>query len=100
MNEWLIALPMYGVTAQSRDAQDALLSQLSAYLIDLGWQGTIRTTIPEPPLRAHWLNPRLLLSQTCGYPLMTELRDRVTLLATPRYLFEGCAGSDYSCCSR
>lgn len=44
---------------------------------------------------AVWHEPGLLLSQSCGYPLVTRLRDRVRLVATPRYRAEGCSGADY-----
>ena len=44
---------------------------------------------------AVWQEPGLLLSQTCGYPFVTGLRDRVRLVATPRYRAEGCSRSDY-----
>ncbi len=32
-----------------------------------------------------WRSPRLLLTQTCGYPLMTQLRGQVRLVGRPRY---------------
>lgn len=35
--------------------------------------------------RSLWRAPELLLSQTCGYPLMTELRGQVHLIGRPRY---------------
>jgi ABC-type phosphate/phosphonate transport system substrate-binding protein len=44
----------------------------------------------------NWLVPDLLLSQTCGYPLMNALAGRVRLVATPCYRTEGCDGSSYS----
>jgi ABC-type phosphate/phosphonate transport system substrate-binding protein len=47
-------------------------------------------------LDSHWRNPRLFLSQTCGYPLLTKLADQVTLLATPHYDVPGCSGPNYS----
>lgn len=47
-------------------------------------------------LTAHWLDESLCLSQTCGYPLTHELRDRVTLVGTPSYAVPGCRGIDYS----
>lgn len=37
----------------------------------------------------------LLLGQTCGYPLMTSLRDQVQIVATPSYDLPGCEGSFY-----
>jgi ABC-type phosphate/phosphonate transport system substrate-binding protein len=45
--------------------------------------------------RELWTRSDLLLSQTCGYPLMHELRGKVTLVATPCYSAPGCNGPDY-----
>lgn len=36
-------------------------------------------------LRELWLSPHLLLTQTCGYPLMTQLGGKVRLIGRPRY---------------
>lgn len=41
---------------------------------------------------AAWLDPRLLLAQTCGYPFMAQLQGRVRLVATPVYRHPGCEG--------
>ncbi|MGB3147597.1 MAG: PhnD/SsuA/transferrin family substrate-binding protein [Paracoccaceae bacterium] len=38
---------------------------------------------------AHWLNPDLVLSQTCGLPYRSKLFGKVTKLATPNYALEG-----------
>jgi ABC-type phosphate/phosphonate transport system substrate-binding protein len=43
-----------------------------------------------------WRDPRLLLSQTCGYPYATSLRNAVRLVGTPIYDVEGCEGPCYS----
>ncbi|MBX7278137.1 PhnD/SsuA/transferrin family substrate-binding protein [Pseudomonas sp. ERGC3:05] len=32
-----------------------------------------------------WLSPDLLVSQTCGYPLITQLRGKVRVIGRPRY---------------
>lgn len=37
----------------------------------------------------------LIFAQTCGFPLTHALKDRVRLLATPRYRAPGCAGATY-----
>jgi len=42
---------------------------------------------------AAWLDPRLLLAQTCGYPLSTQLRGRLRVVATPVYDHPGCEGA-------
>jgi len=96
MTDWRIALPMYGVTASARAAQHALLFRLITHLHDIGWEGRIVIVVPEGALPVHWLDPHLLLSQTCGYPLMTYLRGKVTLLSTPQYRCAGCTGTHYS----
>ena len=36
-------------------------------------------------LHGLWLAPELLVSQTCGYPLMTQLRGQVRVIGRPRY---------------
>lgn len=42
-----------------------------------------------------WLAPDLFIAQTCGFPLTHRLKDRVTLVGTPVYAVEGCAGGTY-----
>lgn len=39
-----------------------------------------------------WLQPGLLLAQTCGYPFVSRLRGEVRLVATPAYGHAGCDG--------
>jgi len=46
-------------------------------------------------LGAHWLDARLLLSQSCGYPLVTSLAGRVQLVGAFRYTADGCDGVRY-----
>jgi len=41
---------------------------------------------------AAWLQPELLLAQTCGFPFAKTLRGRVRLVATPCYDLPGCDG--------
>lgn len=50
---------------------------------------------PENP-KAACRDPQLFFSQTCGYPLMTELHGDVRVIATPCYDAEGCSGPFYS----
>jgi ABC-type phosphate/phosphonate transport system substrate-binding protein len=75
--------------------------------IDAWWAGLARhwraAGLDDIPAAAHmpadlyelWLAPDLFFAQTCGYPLTHELKDRVTLVATPVYAIEGCAGGRY-----
>lgn len=44
---------------------------------------------------AAWLDPELLLAQTCGYPLRHSLEGRVQYVGTPIYDVEGTDGAYY-----
>jgi ABC-type phosphate/phosphonate transport system substrate-binding protein len=51
--------------------------------------------MPDSDLYDLWLAPDLFIAQTCGFPLTHRLKDRVTLVATPVYAVDGCAGGRY-----
>ena len=87
---WTAALPMYNVSARIGQAYEALLVALAEEA------GQVAALESPSDLPAFWRRRDLLLSQTCGYPYMTQLRGAVTLVATPCYDFAGCSGSDYS----
>jgi ABC-type phosphate/phosphonate transport system substrate-binding protein len=78
-----------------RPATDSWWAGLSAHFRHAGVRGAPdRLSRPgEGP--AFWLAPDLLFSQSCGYPLITRLAGRVTLLGTPCYDVDGCDESDY-----
>jgi ABC-type phosphate/phosphonate transport system substrate-binding protein len=44
-------------------------------------------------LRAHWRDPALLLGQTCGYPLVTELAGQVRVVGSLCHRAPGCQGA-------
>lgn len=76
-------------------ANDALWAWLAARLRTVGVAevpGTLDRTRPAPEVVR---DPRLLLGQTCGYPLMTALHGTVRLVATPCYDLPGCEGALY-----
>lgn len=54
-----------------------------------------RTELTDGDLYQVWLAPDLFIAQTCGYPLTHRLKDRVTLVGTPVYAVDGCAGGAY-----
>ncbi|NGZ86289.1 phosphate/phosphite/phosphonate ABC transporter substrate-binding protein [Duganella aceris] len=89
---WKVALPMYNLSPRLQQAWEGLLGDL---LDNLDLHAEVEL-VRAPPLPEFWLRPDLLLSQTCGYPYMTLLREQVTLIATPAFDFPGCSGSDYS----
>jgi ABC-type phosphate/phosphonate transport system substrate-binding protein len=73
-------------------ANDALWAAIGARLGGEGVDAP-RNLTRGLPLGAVWSDPGLLLAQTCGYPLMTALKGRAQVVATPRYGAPGCDGS-------
>src|ERR1700730_11605774 len=88
---WIAALPMYNVTpalaADWRGVLDDVLRQV---------ESDARVVDPGDDLHTFWRRPDLLISQTCGYPLMRGLREQVQLIATPQFNAPGCEGANYS----
>jgi ABC-type phosphate/phosphonate transport system substrate-binding protein len=92
---WTVAFPMYNVSAQVAAGYEALFDALVDVLRAEGMRDAVELE-REPVLPDFWKRPDMLLSQTCGYPYLTQLREHVHLLATPAYDFDGCVGSDYA----
>ena len=94
---WIAALPMYNVTPTLAADWRALLARVRVNLADwLGARGdTLEIVDPGPDLTAFWLRDDVLLSQTCGYPLVHALAGRVRLVAAPDFDVPGCAGGEY-----
>ena len=86
----LAALPMYD-PPELQAANDALWAAIAARLASEGVDAPAALT-RGPSLEAIWLDPDLLLAQTCGYPLMKTLGSRVVVIATPCYDAPGCDG--------
>ena len=84
-------LPMYDFPWTAA-ANDALWATISVRLNDAGVRAPVRLT-RGGDVAALWRHPRLIFGQTCGYPYRTELKDSVTLIATPKYSFPGCEGA-------
>lgn len=89
---WRLALPMYNLTdGLARDWAN-LLDVVVQALRRRGWTGSM-TVVPAPDdLESFWRADDLLLSQTCGYPLLTLLGDAVQVLAAPVFDLPGCDG--------
>jgi ABC-type phosphate/phosphonate transport system substrate-binding protein len=85
------ALPMYDFPWVA-DAHDALWSAVARRLDEAGFDAPPRLT-RGCDLDALWRDSGLVLSQTCGYPYVSRLKDAVTLIATPQYSFPGCVGA-------
>lgn len=85
-----VNLPMYAVRPPENQALEAAVREL---LLARG----IAVSSPTPPpadLLSHWRQPDLLLSQTCGYPLVTLLPE-VQTVGCFHYSAPGCEGIDY-----
>lgn len=87
----LVSLPMYGVVPHDVEQfWQALRDKLAA--LGLGYSPA-KLAWPEQ-LLAHWQQPDLLLSQTCGFPLV-EFLPQVQLVGTLNYHAPGCNGPYY-----
>lgn len=87
----IAALPMYDLP-WLRPAHDRLWLLLADKLREAGIEDVPDTLDRGGDLVEGWTSPSLLLGQTCGYPMVTRLLDRVQLVATPHYAAEGCEG--------
>jgi ABC-type phosphate/phosphonate transport system substrate-binding protein len=94
---WIAAFPMYDVGPALSADWRALLTdtrtQLAPWLDARG--DTLELADAGDDLPAFWLRDDLLLSQTCGYPLVHALAGRVRLVATPEFDVPGCEGGLY-----
>ena len=77
-------------------ANDRLWAAIAERLEAVGLADVPTALERERPLDEIWTDPRLLLAQSCGYPVVTNLRGRVQLVATPHYRAEGCRGPFHS----
>lgn len=90
MPSWVAALPMYDLPELAQ-ANDALWAAVAERLQAHGVAAPSRLS-RDRSLEELWLDPQLLMAQTCGQPLVTLLAGRVRLIATPSYQAERCAG--------
>ena len=86
---WAVSLPMY---LSQPDALQALWSHLAGALARHGLQALPDRLQWPSDLHQHWQDPNLLLSQACGYPLVTFLSGKVRVVGTFRYTAAGCSG--------
>ncbi|WP_237832693.1 phosphate/phosphite/phosphonate ABC transporter substrate-binding protein [Obesumbacterium proteus] len=87
-----VSLPMYGI---NRDDVELLWQGLSRWLAQEGEADLPPHLCWPDDLYAHWQQPDLLLSQTCGYPLQETLSAKVDVVGVFRYRAPGCEGNDY-----
>jgi len=83
---------MYGV---DRPAVDAFWRGLAPILRQEGIKDVPDALAWPADLSSHWRSPDLLLSQTCGYPLVEGLDAAVRVVGAFRYDAEGADGTGY-----
>jgi ABC-type phosphate/phosphonate transport system substrate-binding protein len=86
-------LSMYDMAGAVREANDLLWTALSQNLRERGLSVS-ESLDRQSHYHAVWSEPDLVFSQTCGYPYVMELRQKVRLVATPIYAFPGGEGTD------
>jgi len=91
----LASLPMYDLP-EVRKETDALWELLASHMRRAEVEGVPDTLNRDEPYDAIWSKPNLLISQTCGLPLMRNFRRVLRPLATPKYRVAGCKGAEYS----
>ena len=84
-----VVLPMY---LSKRQAVVSLWDVLQTRLQQAGCAGVPQVLDWPEDLLAHWRDPRLLLGQTCGYPLTHALAGAVQLVGVFSYNALGCDG--------
>lgn len=89
MTRQLAELLMYVAPEPVRQANERWLSRILERL------GATRRSAEGLSLMDLWLSPHLLLTQTCGYPLMTALRGRVRIIGRPRYELPDASGGNH-----
>lgn len=89
------SLPQYDLP-ELTDATDAWWDGIADHLRRHGVEDVPENLTRAEDAEALWRDPALMLTQTCGYPLMTELRDYLQPITTPHYDCEGCEPGLYS----
>ncbi len=83
MSDHIAQLPMYD-WPEVRAETNTLWAEIHTALQKRGIASP-DTLDREAATETTWLSPRLLLSQTCGLPLVQDLRDQVTVLGRLTY---------------
>ncbi|MHC8291115.1 phosphate/phosphite/phosphonate ABC transporter substrate-binding protein [Pseudomonas sp. XS1P51] len=89
MTQRLAELLMYVAPEPIHQANERWLTRIFERL------GATRRDADGLSLMDLWLSPHLLLTQTCGYPLMTALRGQVRVLGRPRYELPDSTGGNH-----
>jgi GNAT superfamily N-acetyltransferase len=75
------SLPMYDLP-ELRVHTDAFWKAVAGHLRADGINAPLTLSRPDGSLLDHWFEPDLLMSQTCGYPLVRDLDDSVDVVGS------------------
>jgi ABC-type phosphate/phosphonate transport system substrate-binding protein len=89
MSQGFAELLMYVAPPRLQSAQEAWLTRVLELL------SADRLDAQGLDLKRLWLSPSLLITQTCGYPLMTALRGQVQVVGRPVYRLPNSAGGNH-----
>ncbi|NND03866.1 MAG: PhnD/SsuA/transferrin family substrate-binding protein [Acidimicrobiia bacterium] len=89
----IASLPMY-LRPELADAHDRYWSLIRGGLEAAGIAAPERLS-QDAAEEEVWLNPGLVLSQTCGMPYRIRLHERVALVGTPDFGLDGCSPGYY-----
>jgi ABC-type phosphate/phosphonate transport system substrate-binding protein len=95
MGHLIASLPQYDLPFLQADT-DAWWQGIARHLRDQGLPDVPDHLTRIEDNERNWRNPNLLVTQTCGFPLMTELQGDLRAVATPVFNCEGCVGGTYS----
>lgn len=87
------ALPMYDLP-QLKPATDAFWRAIAERLKEAGLAAPASLSRTDD-YHAMLHDPDLLLGQACGYPIVTQLKSTVQIVATPIYGSSGCEGFEH-----
>ncbi|MGF7161160.1 ABC-type phosphate/phosphonate transport system substrate-binding protein [Rhodoligotrophos appendicifer] len=90
----IASLPMYD-WPEMRAATDAWWAGLSRSLGREGVTDRPDALLREGDFKQPWSRPDLLLSQTCGFPLVESFAPNLSILGSPAYAAKGCDGPTY-----
>lgn len=90
----LASLPMYDLP-EVRAATDIWWQAIARALQAQGLNNVPPTLSREGSRESLWRHPRLLLTQTCGYPLTHQFAGTLQAVAVPSYRASGCGDGHY-----
>lgn len=89
MSQGFAELLMYVAPQRVREAQQQWLTRVLEIL------SATRLDAQALDLKELWLSPQLLMTQTCGYPLMKILRGQVQVVGRPVYQLPHSSGGNH-----